>query len=156
MPKKILLIRHAIPDDSLLIAYELRPLTPIGKQIHNKMAHLLLEKGHKIDQIFYSPTERTKKSALLLADVFKVPAIEEKLLEQSYDEHLIYEKTLQQNIETIAFVGHAPSLFKLAQLLVPNNTPQFHLERSGVLIIKFDEEITWEYLSPKQVMPTLD
>ena len=159
MLQKILLIRHAIPDDGLIIADAKRPLTEKGRLIQHKMAQHLIRLGHTVDEILYSPTLRTKETAQILAEEFLVPAFEEELLGMSYDESLMLEK-IQGMTKNTALVGHAPSLHRLMQLIDPHNAPSFHLERSGTLVITFDDQSSsqnsWQYLSPKQILSTLD
>lgn len=128
-----------------------KPLAPIGKDIQKKMALHLKKLGYLVDCIFYSPTLRTKETAFILAEVFQVPVIEEKLLGMSFDERLLFEK-MQNMTNNMAFVGHAPSLFQLARLLIPADGPSFHLERSGTLVIEVDSTPRWEYISPREVI----
>ena len=145
-------MRHAIPDNTLLIDDNKRPLSQQGQYIQLKMAQLLLQQGYHIDQLYYSPTERTKMTARIVEEVFQVTAIEEPLLRIDANPQALYEKIRSHTASTVALVGHAPSLFELTHLCIQKSAPSFQLEPSGVLILRTDDTTTWEYLSPNSLL----
>ncbi len=150
MTDTLLLIRHALPDESIQ-EDAVRPLSQAGKAIQYKMAYALLKQGIHIDYLLHSPYTRTAETAQIIAEVFQISSEAEPLLAPQANEKWIYEKAIQLS-GTVALVGHAPSLFNLAMLFFSSKSPSFHLERSGTLKISLQEPVSWQYYSPRTLL----
>ena len=80
--KKIMLIRHASPDWSRKdIPYDIPPGPPLSAK-GEKEAELLAEflRSQGVVKLYYSPFERTAKTAQIVASRNEIPCIEEKRL----------------------------------------------------------------------------
>lgn len=137
--KTLIIIRHAKAEQTFG-ADSKRRLTEKG--IHNaaEMAKELHSKGYAIDKIFSSPAERTKETTAIFAKEFHVDIENIKYFEDLYlgDTLQITEAInwLQENIHTLAVVGHNPGVTNFT-----NDTTKSHIDSlptSGIAIIKID------------------
>jgi len=76
---RIFLARHASPDRNLkTIPYDIQPgppLSPKGEKEAEALADFL--KAHNIRKVYYSPFERSAKTAQIIAARNQIPAVEE-------------------------------------------------------------------------------
>jgi len=118
---KIFLIRHASPDWNLKhIPYDIHPgppLSPKGEQEAEALAAFLKAEGAV--KLYYSPFERSARTAQIVSAINKIPALEEKRLAEwrAVDEKenkvsermsLLFEEISRESadIGPIALVSH--------------------------------------------------
>lgn len=111
--KTLIMIRHA--DAEQIHGNDShRKLTEHGNRQAETLAHLLLNKGYKIDKIFASPSVRTKETVQLIAQVQQVAEKDIRYFENLYlgDTLQITEAInwLQESVQTLAIVAHNPGV----------------------------------------------
>ena len=139
MATTLLLMRHA---DAISALTADMPLSEKGKITQEKMCAFLKLNGYRLHHIYTSTLLRAKQTAEIIGNTFHCIAEEEKKLGSHFDEEyllaLIPEPAENQ---TIAFVGHAPTLYLFAKRLLEGNYTPPDIERSGALVLRFDESI---------------
>jgi len=136
------LIRHAIAVDE----YEddsQRPLTDKGKKKMRQIAKGLRALGVDFDLILSSPYDRSKETAEILADVFKVKAdiaFSDNLVPMGDPDLLIAEMNEKYNATSMVLVGHEPFLSALIGLLVSENANiDMTIKKGGVCRLSVDD-----------------
>jgi phosphohistidine phosphatase len=136
-----------------------RPISQEGREIQEKMSLLLKAQGYAPKQILFSPYMRTKQTAEILAELFNISPEMEPTLGLFFDEiELIKKIPDPATNQTIFMVGHAPSLLRLANRLVGRSCPIYEIDRSGAIILQFDEKVDFgiakfqKYLSPNDIL----
>lgn len=159
--KTLIVIRHAKAEQSHGEPDSKRKLTEKGLADAEAMAKRLLESGYKIDKIFSSPSERTKETTAYFASILHVEEKNIKYFEALYlgDTLQITETInwLQENIDTLAVVGHNPGVTNFTNDVTGSDIEA--LPTTGIAIIKADcndwqqfdeaEKTLVEVLSPK-------
>lgn len=123
--KKILLIRHAKSDWSnpFLDDFD-RPLNTRGIKNAPKMAEIFTKNLYKnkisLDAIISSPSRRTRETLAFFQE--KIPQktpifFEENIYEAPYENIIKIIKSLDDNLKTIAIIGHNPGLLEAAIFL---------------------------------------
>ena len=141
------IVRHAIAVEAGTPGYEddsLRPLTDKGKKKMQKIAQGLKELEADLNLILTSPYLRAVETAKILRKVFdlnKDDVVEtEHLAPMGYGDqltNLINEK--YADVESIALVGHEPSLSSLTSVLVSDDpTLSLTLKKGGVCRLSVD------------------
>jgi phosphohistidine phosphatase len=140
------IIRHAIAVDEGTPEYEddsLRPLTDKGRKKMRQIAKGLRALGVDFDLILSSPYDRSKETAEILADVFKVKsdvAFSDNLVPMGDPDLLIAEMNEKYNASSMALVGHEPFLSALIGLLVSENANiDMTLKKGGVCRLSIDD-----------------
>jgi phosphohistidine phosphatase len=140
------IIRHAIAVDEGTPEYEddsLRPLTDKGRKKMRQIAKGLRALGVDFDLILSSPYDRSKETAEILADVFKVKAdvaFSDNLVPMGDPDLLIAEMNEKYNASSMALVGHEPFLSALIGLLVSENANiDMTLKKGGVCRLSVDD-----------------
>jgi phosphohistidine phosphatase len=145
---KLLLIRHAIaeePEDFARTGKDdrQRPLTDDGRKKMKQNAKGLREIVPEIDLLATSPLTRAAQTAAILDSVYgglSEVEIEELSPEASPTEFLRWLR--KQKAETIAAVGHEPSLsLILSWLLTGNERRLFSFRKGGACLLEFPDEV---------------
>lgn len=136
---KLYIIRHAIAVEPGTPGYDedsQRPLTPKGSRKMRKIARGLKELEAIPDLILSSPYRRAAETADILADILKLEGqvfFSEHLTPLGFADQLIAEINEKYRTESLALVGHEPSLSSLASLLVSGNAEfALELKKGGV------------------------
>ncbi|MEJ5225538.1 MAG: phosphohistidine phosphatase SixA [Anaerolineales bacterium] len=136
---KLYIIRHAIAVEPGTPGYDedsQRPLTPKGSRKMRKIARGLKELEAIPDLILSSPYRRAAETANILADILKLEGqvfFSEHLAPLGFADQLIAEINEKYRTESLALVGHEPSLSSLASLLVSGNAEfALELKKGGV------------------------
>lgn len=143
--KKLLLIRHAkATHESGYVDFD-RPLKPSGMQDAVLMATLL--KGQlQIPQIIItSPALRTKTTAEIFANQFKLPAPGEdkRIYEASENTWVKVINGLPDEYDYIGVIGHNPGI---SQILYYLTSQLKEMPTCAVAIITFEND-TWQSIS---------
>jgi phosphohistidine phosphatase len=144
---KLLLIRHAVaeePEDFARTGKDdrQRPLTDEGRKKMKQNAKGLREQVPEIDLLATSPLTRAAQTAAILDSVYgglSEVEIEELAPEATPTELLRWLR--KQKAETIALVGHEPSLsLSLSWLLTGTERRLFSFRKGGACLLEFADE----------------
>ena len=156
MTTTVVLIRHAKPEDGIYTSDFTRPISQNGVEIQEKMSLLLKEAGYIPEQILFSPYLRTRQTAEILGKIFNITPSLEQALGFFFDELALIQKIPDpEKNQTIFMVGHAPSLLRFANRLVGKSCPIYEIDRSGALILQFEDKVDFgiakfqKYLAPE-------
>jgi phosphohistidine phosphatase len=145
---KLLIIRHAIAEDRVAfkrrgMADDLRPLTVEGRKKMRGAAAGIRAVIKEIDLIVTSPAIRAVETAHILAKSFpKAPHAELKDLSPAGKPDAVLRFLVEAGHETIAVVGHEPSLGKLICLCLGcRNEQRVPLKKGGLCVVNFDGPI---------------
>lgn len=159
---KLCLVRHAIAIDREtpnLVSDAARELTAEGTEKMRRNARAMRKIGLVFDAVWTSPLIRARQTAEILADAFdpKPPVEVVRALEPcGHFEDLLTRLRERQGTETIALVGHEPSLGKLASFMLggPRNVA-IPFKKGGAACIELEDlqpplrgELKW-LLTPK-------
>lgn len=145
---KLLLIRHAIaeePEDFARTGKDdrQRPLTDEGRKKMKQIAKGLHELVPEIDLLATSPLTRAAQTGAILDSVYgglSEVEIEELSPEATPTEFLRWLR--KQKGETIAVVGHEPSLsLILSWLLTGTERRLFSFRKGGACLLEFSGEV---------------
>ena len=145
---KLLLIRHAIaeePEDFARTGKDdrQRPLTDEGRKKMKQVAKGLRELVPQIDLLATSPLTRAAQTGAILDSVYgglSEVEIEELSPEATPTEFLRWLR--KQKGETIAVVGHEPSLsLILSWLLTGTERRLFSFRKGGACLLEFSGEV---------------
>ncbi|HYO13891.1 MAG TPA: histidine phosphatase family protein [Thermoanaerobaculia bacterium] len=134
---RLLLIRHAIAEEREDFARtgkddRLRPLTDDGRKKMKQSARGLKVLVPEIDLLATSPLTRAAQTAAILDSVYgglDEVEIDELAPEASPDEFLRWLR--QQKAETVAAVGHEPSISLILSWFLTGNERHLHAFRKG-------------------------
>jgi len=117
-PRRLLLVRHAQAADGA--ADRDRPLTSSGEQRAAAIGSWLAQAGLVPDLVLVSPARRAAQTwelarASLPADV--PSAVDERIYENTVEDLLAALQEAPGNVDTVALVGHNPSVGELARAL---------------------------------------
>ena len=122
---ELYLLRHAIAVDRGTPGYDVdsqRPLTAAGRKEMRRAAKGMKELALKFDVILYSPYERARATAEIVAEVLKMRPrlkVAEELASHGDPETLIKTvASFHKAPERVLLVGHEPYLSKLASRLI--------------------------------------
>lgn len=145
---RLLLIRHAIAEEREDFARtgkddHLRPLTDEGRKKMKQAARGLCEICREIDLLATSPLTRAAQTGAILDSVYgglTVEEIEELAPESTPAEFLLWMR--QRKEETIAAVGHEPSLGQIASwLLTGTERRLLTFRKGGACLLDLPEEV---------------
>jgi phosphohistidine phosphatase len=157
----VVLIRHTLLDSNSSVFDDSSvSISSVGENIQLRMCKLMLKKGLVPDKIYHSPLLRTTQTAKIIGDFYKTPITSESALGESFDEKNLLKLIPQPFINsTIFFIGHGPSLSRLASFLSSDHNFSGQIARSGALVLKFENSIEAgkakfvDYYSPDLLMP---
>lgn len=139
--KTLIIIRHAKAEHSSGVDSH-RKLSERGHHDAEAMAKMLLAKGYRINKIFSSPADRTRQTTEYFAKVHGVEDKDIKFFDDLYlgDTLQIIETInwLQENINTLAIVGHNPGVTNFTNDETPAHIDS--LPTAGVAVIEVDCE----------------
>lgn len=115
---RLLIIRHGIAEDIGPDGTDSgRRLTPEGVDKTKRIAQGLLKFAKKPDLIFASPKVRADHTARIIGDAFDVDVRTFPLLQEE-DPVALITALASRKEETLAIVGHEPTLGALVELLI--------------------------------------
>ena len=142
------LVRHAAaherdpdrwPDDAR------RPLTPEGEQEFRSAARGLTQLIPPADVLLSSPYRRAWRTAEILAELDSWPLPEATpVLEPTLPpEKAAIELKSYEGANSVALVGHRPSLHELAAYLLTGSPDglELSIKKGGVVCIRFDDAV---------------
>jgi phosphohistidine phosphatase len=145
---RLLLIRHAIAEEKEDFARtgkddRLRPLTDEGRKKMRQAARGLCEIVPEIDLLATSPLTRAAQTGAILDSVYgglQVVEIEELSPESTPAELLLWLRDRKE--ETIAAVGHEPSLGQIVSwLLTGAERRLLAFRKGGACLLELPEEV---------------
>jgi len=144
--KTLIIIRHAEAEDGYRKPDKARNLSESGIRQAETMARLLTEKGYKPDKIFSSPAARTQETTAIFAQICQVEEKDIKYFDSLYlgDTLQITEAInwLQENIGTLAIVGHNPGVTNFLNDLTDKYVES--VPTAGIAIIDLDGADNWQ------------
>jgi phosphohistidine phosphatase len=133
------IIRHGIAADlgtAGVYKDHQRPLTDVGRKKMRVIARGLRACNVQLNQILSSPYLRARETAKILADEFKMKdrlAFSENLVPIGSADELIAEITQKYPLDSLALVGHEPSLSALISFLLTGQpTASIMMKKGGV------------------------
>lgn len=146
---KLLMIRHAIAEEREDFARtgkddRLRPLTDEGRKKMTKAAKGLRKLVPEIDLLATSPLTRAAQTGAILDSVYDdLPEVEiEELGPETTPAAFLAWLRQQKDAETIAVVGHEPSIsLFLSWLLTGTERHLFQFRKGGVCLLEFEGEV---------------
>jgi len=157
--KKLLLIRHAKAEKDIAGKDFDRPLKYPGIQDARFMADRIKEQSIVPQLIVTSPALRTKTTAEIFADAFKLPEpkTDKSIYEASQQTWLKVINKLSESYDFIAVVGHNPGVSYILQYLT-GETREVHTSTVALIEFEIDDwaSITGDsgkltyYSSPKE------
>jgi phosphohistidine phosphatase len=145
---KLLIVRHAIAEDREEFARTgkedaLRPITDEGRKKMKQGARGLKHQLPEIDLLATSPLTRAAQTAAVLDSVYgglREVEIDELAPEASPVEFLSWLR--QQTGETVAVVGHEPSISLIASWLLTGTEKRlFSFRKGGAILLEFPGEV---------------
>lgn len=159
---RLLIIRHGIAEDSGPDGTDAsRRLTPEGIEKTGRIAQGLIKLARKPDLILTSPKTRADHTARIIADAFNVNVQTLPILQEE-DPVALVSALAARKEESLAIVGHEPTLGALVELLVSGrmargSTP---LKKAGIACFEiyfaknpsdFSAQLKW-FLPPDVLM----
>jgi phosphohistidine phosphatase len=140
------IVRHAwagehgdpsYPDDRL------RPLTSEGKKRFRRVARVLADRGVLPKVIGTSPLVRCKQTAQVLAENLKghPKVVELDALAPGSNLGALAVWTNEQQVESVAWVGHAPDVGKLTAGLIGEKPSAIHFTKGACAAIEFRDDV---------------
>jgi phosphohistidine phosphatase len=145
---QLVIIRHAIAEDREEFARtgkddSLRPITDEGRKKMKQGARGLERQVPEIDLLATSPLARAAQTAAVLDSVYgglREVEIEELAPEASPVEFLSWLR--KQTGETVAVVGHEPSISLIASWLLTGTEKRlFSFRKGGAVLLEFPGEV---------------
>lgn len=147
--KTIILVRHAKSSWKNLALNDIdRPLKKRGILDAQKMANYLKSEELGIEVIFSSPATRAFETAKIMVDELnlgeQVLVVVDKLYLPSFSDILKFALYLDDKKQTIAIIGHEPSLLVFIQHFLKNSPKK--LSTSSSTTLRFDTK-HWSSIS---------
>jgi len=139
MERILYLIRHAPAEDAALSGardYD-RALTSDGRALANQQANQLVERGIHLDGLIGSTAVRAWQTAEVVANTLNLPesrCVKWPILYSAKVQELVAVR-VSKSWNTVALVGHNPSLSLLAQYLVKGYEAE--IPPAGIIGISF-------------------
>jgi phosphohistidine phosphatase len=143
---KLYIVRHAYagehgdpryPDDSL------RPLTTAGIKQFRKVVKKLAQRGFAPQVVATSPYVRCRQTAEIICERIEPPAelVELAALEPGSDLAALVAWSRAQQVESVAWVGHAPDVDRLTASLLGAPAHSLPFRKGAVAALWFDDEM---------------
>lgn len=142
-PTTLFIIRHAKPQGFSEAPDGERRLVPEGVATHRQICGILRDKGYSLDLILSSPLIRARQTAEITAEFLPAPIQIFDSLGVGFDASALLQATKDSGAESIAWVGHEPSLGEMVNNLVGERILLAGLAKSGVAIIEFQGPVTY-------------
>jgi phosphohistidine phosphatase len=137
---KILLVRHAVAQDTSPGGDRGRRLTREGREKFERGAAALAELVAELELVVSSPLARAKETAAILAAAYPKPprSIEDELLAPEGDGAAVVRFLApQKRLAAVALVGHEPNLSQLEGLLLTGRERSIAvLKKGGAALIE--------------------
>lgn len=161
--KTLYFLRHAKSDWSAGLKDFDRPLNERGHRVAPKVGRELLKMDEIPQQIIASPAERTKQTAIYIAEGYRVDEdtviYNEEIYEASTRTLLKVVNELPDDVDSIMIIGHNPSITYLSEYLTDEKIG--NVPTCSVVKIMFSMD-TWQavskstgvlkwFLTPKQL-----
>ena len=142
--KTLYLLRHAKSDwSSPAVDDFARPLNRRGKRARTVIAEHMA--GWKVDLMVCSPAKRTTATAKPLLEVLGCPVrYDDSMYAAGVDDLLALSRRLPDNIGSVMFVGHNPSMEEFTALL-SGASPRYPTGALGTLDLAIDH---WHEVVP--------
>lgn len=141
---RIYIARHAWadePDEDTYPDDRQRPLTEPGRRRYRRMLETMIQRGFAPDLIASSPLVRCLQTAEIMADV--VPTQPDIVvlpaLSPGADATPLLQWSCQQNVNRIAWVGHAPDVGWLTAALIGGPNSAIAFAKGGIAEVRFEE-----------------
>lgn len=143
MSLKVIAIRHAKPEPIHPGQNEtLRALSRQGVAIQKNMSKLIQSKGFFPTILYCSPLLRAQQTAQIIADCFNLkPQMEVALGYQFNAEKLLQILQTSSPKETLAFVGHDPTLAHFVNICLDKQQFPSGLSKSCAAIFEFPDTV---------------
>jgi phosphohistidine phosphatase len=146
----LLVIRHAIALDAAEYARDHaddagRPLTPEGEKKMRKVARGLRELVPEIDLLATSPLTRAAQTARIVAAAYgKLDPVTVAALAPAQPVQALADwLERQRRHETVAVVGHEPSLGRVVSWLLAGSERSFlQLKKGAACLLEFDDAVS--------------
>jgi phosphohistidine phosphatase len=143
------IVRHAYagehgdpryPDDSL------RPLTPEGAKQFRKAIKKLVKRGFAPQAVATSPYVRCRETAEIICERLEssVELVELTALEPGSDLAALLRWSRERQVESLAWVGHAPDVDHFATRLLGAPAHSIQFRKGAVAELRFDDEVELE------------
>ncbi|TVQ49603.1 MAG: histidine phosphatase family protein [Saprospirales bacterium] len=142
--KKLIVIRHAKSSwsNSQLLDIN-RPLNNRGQRDAPLMAKLISRECEAPEIILCSSSKRTKQTVKYFSDEWGLENEKIQYMDALYhastDQLMYHIRRIEENLESVALVGHNPGLTYLVDQLVRGNTPD-NIPTSGVAILQSESD----------------
>jgi phosphohistidine phosphatase len=158
--KTVLLLRHAKSDWSGTgLSDRERPLSPRGLKAAPRMGAYIARSGHAPDLVICSPARRAQQTcALAVAELPSSPSLATSEAFYDFSGEEAYLDAIQsapENINKVMLVGHNPTMYHLADMLVGSGDADLRAElaekypSAALAIITFEVE-NWRAIAPGQ------
>lgn len=128
---KLILCRHAPQNKDAV-----QSVSEEGKRLIRKTIGFLKSERYTPEYIYASPSLRTAETAEIIQASFNCPLELEEAL-KSFDASKLLEIVKSFSLDTLLFVGHAPSITEFAQSLVSEAVPE--IAQACALIFHVDK-----------------
>src|ERR1041385_759 len=132
----LILMRHAKPETAAGVDDFDIPLSKEGKKAQKRLCEQLQQEGFWPQKVLASPFRRAEETAQVVADHFKLECETEEALGEPFDGGKILRLVQDSRLETIALVGHGPSLTDIANQLLGRKKFKDILPKSSAVIIE--------------------
>lgn len=138
--------RHAwafAPDEQQFPDDDERPLTPEGRKRFVRVAKKLARRGVNPELIATSPLARCKQTADLWAERLDSPppVVEQVALAPGSDLDWMARWSAEQQVDEMAWVGHAPDVGHLVAGLIGGNGADLDFAKGAVAAIRFADHV---------------
>ena len=139
----VCLIRHGdyitegYSDDSLY------PLSDEGKDTMLTLCEKLAEKKLVPNRIYSSPLKRAEESSKIIGMSFVKPYEKQDAL-KDFDSNTLLSLIQENKGKNLFFVGHAPYLIELANLLCKEDINISKMAKSSAILLQFGDEIEFQ------------
>ena len=140
---QLFIIRHAWagePGDGQYQDDRLRRLTPSGIERFRLMVQTIRSRGFEPRVIATSPLVRCRQTAEIVSELtsHRPPVFELPYLEPGADLENLVRWTVEQDVEQLAWVGHAPDVGLLTAGLIGRGA-EFRFAKGAIASIRFED-----------------
>ncbi|MEM9568513.1 MAG: phosphohistidine phosphatase SixA [Cyanobacteria bacterium P01_E01_bin.34] len=160
---QLIVIRHGIAVDRAIgVSDADRALTPKGRKRTQAIAQWLKQRWQHWDVLLSSPLVRACQTAEIVREAGLVSDVEvlDALAPGGSFQELVTWKSVRQDADTVAIVGHQPDLVDWIELSVWGQTcGRIQLKKAGVAVVDFPagrmrsgEGVLCEVWTPKGIL----
>lgn len=134
-------MRHAKPVFDRAIADFNIPLAKEGIAAEKKLCLKLEKNGFFPQEVLSSPFQRARETGVIVAEHFGQKCQIVEALGDPFDEELLISWLKSTDADTIAFVGHGPSLTSMANHCLGDEVFGDIFPKSSAVVIAFEKEV---------------